>query len=225
MTKLPQSARFISFEGIDGCGKSTILAQLSTWLEEAGIAHIRTREPGGTRLGESLRTILLDPANAGMSSWTEALLYGASRAQHVKDVIEPTLRSGAWVLSDRYVDATIAYQGYGRGLDPQGLHRIHEWTTAGTWPHCTILLNCDIVTAFERMRGRSGAPDRLEQQDSAFHERVRAGYLALAEAEPNRFLVLDASRPLEEVVSEFQRRIGERFGIPWKVGGPAGPRT
>lgn len=211
MKNTGSSASFVSFEGIDGCGKSTLLAQLSTWLEGLGARHIKTREPGGTRLGEALRDILLDSSFSAMHSWTEILLYAAGRAQHVKEVVRPALDQGLWVLSDRYVDATLAYQGYGRGLDLDRLRKIHEWSSEGLWPDVTVLLDCDVATAFERRQHREDEPDRLERQSEAFHERVRAGYLALARGAPHRFIVLDAGRPLMEVTRDFRLIFEQRL--------------
>lgn len=202
---------FVSFEGIDGCGKSTLMAQLSLWLEERRIGHLKTREPGGTRLGEALRDILLDASFCGMHSWTEVLLYAASRAQHVREVVRPALEQGLWVLSDRYVDATLAYQGYGRGLDLERLHDIHEWTTESLWPDFTVLLDCDVATALERRQNRSTKSDRLELQNGAFHDRVRAGYLELAQAAPRRFIVLNAMRSQIEVLRQFREVFGQKL--------------
>lgn len=204
-------ASFISFEGIDGCGKSTLLAHSSAWLSQRHIEHLVTREPGGTRLGESLREILLDTSFSSMDPWAEILLYAASRAQHVREVIKPALERGLWVLSDRFVDATLAYQGYGRGLDTARLKRIHEWTSGGLWPGLTVLLDCDIKTAIKRRKNRSGGSDRLELQDEAFHERVRAGYLELSKADPDRFIVLDAGRSLDRVLEDFRNLFSRRF--------------
>ena len=168
-------ARFISFEGIDGCGKSTLMDCLSRWLQEAGIACIRTREPGGTSLGESVRNLLLDPVFKGMNQRAEVLLYTASRAQLVDEVIRPALKKGMWVLTDRYIDATLAYQGYGRGLDLGPLRRMQDWATGGLWPDRTILLDCDLDVALQRRHGRNTRPDRMEQEAMAFHRRVRDG--------------------------------------------------
>lgn len=205
--RLSLPAKFISFEGIDGCGKSTLMDQLSHWLTMAGIPFITTREPGGTPIGEKIREILLDPALTEMSSRTEVLLYSASRAQLTEQVIVAAMKKGSWVLTDRFVDATFAYQGFGRGFDLQRLRTIQEWTTKDLWPDKTILLDCDLDTALERVRVRNGGDrDRIEQEDIAFHRKVREGYLALAEKEPERFLVLDASKPLEEVIQEFYER-------------------
>jgi len=200
-------AKFISFEGIDGCGKSTLMDRLADWLTEAGIPYIRTREPGGTPIGEKIRRILLDPASSEMSRRAEVLLYSASRAQLTEQVIVPAMKRQRWVLVDRFIDATFAYQGYGRGFNLDSLRIIQQWTTKGLWPDKTILLDCDIDTAISRLAARDGAErDRIEQEDRLFHQKVREGYLALAEKDPVRFLVLDGSRPLEEVIKEFYER-------------------
>ncbi len=200
-------AKFISFEGVDGCGKSTLMEQLSSWLAKAGIPCVRTREPGGTTIGERIREILLDPGSSEMSSRAEVLLYSASRAQLTDQVIIPAMKKGSWVLTDRFVDATFAYQGFGRGFDLDRLRAIQEWTTKDLWPDKTILLDCDIETAMTRLGTRNEeGPDRIEQEERVFHEKVRKGYLALAQKEPERFLVLDASKPLEQVIAEFYEK-------------------
>ncbi|SPJ13963.1 Thymidylate kinase [Syntrophobacter sp. SbD2] len=205
--RLSFPAKFISFEGIDGCGKSTLMDQLADWLTRAGIPFVRTREPGGTGIGEKIREILLDPASYEMSNRAEVLLYSASRAQLTDQVIVPAMKKGSWVLTDRFVDATFAYQGFGRGFDLERLRIIQEWTTKDLWPDRTILLDCDIDTAMSRLGARDGTDrDRIEQEDRIFHHKVRKGYLELAEKEPERFLVLDGSKPLEEVIKEFYER-------------------
>ena len=218
MSRMEHQAVFVSFEGIDGCGKSTLLSQMSGWLERAGISHLKTREPGGTPMGEAARSMLLDSSFSGMHPWTEALLYAAGRTQHVFDVILPALREKRWVLTDRFADATLAYQGYGRGLDVERLLDIHRWSTGDLWPDVTILLDCEVATAMERRGLRREGPDRVEQQDTAFHERVRDGYLKLAAAEPSRFLVLDANGPLEKVAADLHTLIRRRFD--WHRGNP-----
>ncbi len=183
------------------------MAQLEGWLTRAGIPHIRTREPGGTSIGEKIREILLDPGSSEMSSRAEMLLYSASRAQLTEQVIVSAMKMGQWVLTDRFIDATFAYQGYGRGFDLDSLRVIQEWTTRGLWPDKTILLDCDMDTAMSRLGVRDGTKrDRIEQEDRTFHRKVRNGYLALAEKEPQRFIVLDASMPLEEVIEEFYEK-------------------
>jgi dTMP kinase len=196
---------FITFEGIDGCGKSTLLEELSRWLTERSIPHIRTREPGGTPLGESVRRLLLDPASAGaICAEAEVLLYTASRAQLLQEVIVPALNKGWWVLSDRYIDATLAYQGYGRGLDAARLRPLQEWATQGLVPNKTVLLDCPVDVALQRIRGRNATLDRIELENRLFHERVRSGYLELASLEPERFVVLDGGRPLPAVLEDFR---------------------
>lgn len=204
--RLSFPAKFISFEGVDGCGKSTLMEHLSRWLEKAGIPYILTREPGGTSIGEKIRRLILDPSSAEMSGRTEVLLYTASRAQLIDEIIVPNIKKGAWVLTDRFADATFAYQGYGRGFDLERLKSIQEWATRNVWPDKTILLDCSVETALNRIGVRNGEKDRIESENIAFHRKVRAGYLALAEMEPERFLVLDADKPLDEVIEEFYKR-------------------
>ncbi|MDR3554512.1 MAG: dTMP kinase [Syntrophobacteraceae bacterium] len=200
-------AKFISFEGIDGCGKSTLMDRLAGWLTEASIPYIRVREPGGTPIGEKIRQILLDPASSEMTGRAEVLLYSASRAQLTWQVISPAMAKGAWVLADRFVDATFAYQGFARGFDLEHLAMIQHWATGGLMPDKTVLLDCDVDLAASRLSGRDGAArDRIEREESAFHRKVREGYLALARKEPSRFLLLDGSMPLEEVVEDFRKR-------------------
>ncbi len=198
------SGRFISFEGIDGCGKSTLLQHLSQWLHTVGVPHVTTREPGGTPLGESIRQLLLDPSNQGMSQQAEALLYYASRAQLVHQVIRPALQDGHWVLADRFSDATLAYQGYGRDLDMEMLRSLQSWATRGLTPHHTILLDCSLDTAAERLQVKNYSPDRIESEKRAFHARVRQGYLELARRDPARFVILDADQPLENVLQQLR---------------------
>ena len=208
------AARFITFEGGDGVGKSTLLAVLADQLTRAGIAHISTREPGGTLLGESLRKTILDPAFSGMNRRAEVLLYTASRAQLTAEVIRPALERGVWVVADRFVDATLAYQGYGRGMDLEPLRDIQFWATGGLTPDVTVLLDCDVELARTRRHGRCDAPDRMEMASRVFHERVRAGYLELARLEPKRFIVLDASEPPETVISDFTAALSRKLGLP-----------
>lgn len=193
-------ARFISFEGIDGCGKSTLLEEAGRLLRERGVSYVTTREPGGTPLGERIRKMLLSPSAGHISLVTEVLLYAASRAQLLDEVILPALKRGDWVLSDRYLDATLAYQGYGRCLGVHTIRPVLQWATQGLLPHKTILVDCPVSLAISRIHSRSETLDRMEQENGAFHERVRQGYLELAAAEPGRFVLIDGSRPLEEVL-------------------------
>jgi dTMP kinase len=206
------SAKFVSFEGIDGCGKSTLLNDLVGWLDENSIPLIKTREPGGTRIGEKIRELLLDPSFENVNEQAEVLLYSASRAQLVHEVVHPALRAGKWALVDRYIDATLAYQGFGRGLKLDPLRDLQDWATGGLWPDVTILLDCDIDVASSRMIARSGTTDRIEKENRHFHERVRAGYLELARSAPDRFIVLDGNRPLHEVILNFRTALIEALG-------------
>lgn len=205
--------KFITFEGIDGAGKTTLVGELSGWLTEAGISHIVTFEPGGTGLGRDLREILLAVGSPDLDPWAESLLYAAARAQHVREVILPALEGGRWVLCDRFVDAMLAYQGYGRGIEPERLKSLHRWSAGGTWPDYTVLLDCEVAVAYERIRNRGIKADRLERLGSAFHERVRWGYRSLAQAEPHRYLLLDAGASREEIRREFRRKLRARTDL------------
>jgi dTMP kinase len=207
---------FITFEGPDGSGKSTQIELLAHHLRLNGWDVLTTREPGGTPIGDQIRNVLHDVANTEMVSEAEILLYSASRAQLVGQVIRPALAQGAVVLSDRYADSTIAYQGYGRGLDLTMLRRITDFATGGLTPDLTIYLDLPVEQGLGRKRQalsqRSGEWNRLDQEDVEFHRRVRQGYLELAAAEPERWLLVDA-RPS---VAEIHRRIREaveRVGV------------
>jgi dTMP kinase len=213
--KGPDMGVFITFEGPDGSGKSTQIELLAHHLRLIGWNVLTTREPGGTPIGDQIRNVLHDVANTEMVFEAEILLYSASRAQLVGQVIRPALAHGTIVLSDRYADSTIAYQGYGRGLDLSVLRRITDFATGGLAPDLTIYLDLPVEQGLERKRQalsqRSGEWNRLDQEDVEFHQRVRQGYLELAAAEPERWLCVDA-RPS---VAEIQRRIREaveRFG-------------
>jgi dTMP kinase len=188
---------FVTFEGIDGSGKSTQATLLAERLAADGRDVVLTREPGGTELGERIRDLLLHGGH--VSPWAEALLYAASRAQHVDEVIRPALERGAWVVCDRYVDSSIAYQGVGRGL---GLDRVLDLNLAavgGLLPHRTFLLELDPAELADRLQGDH---DRLEREPGDFHARVAAGYRELAARFPERIVVLDASRPPEALAEE-----------------------
>lgn len=188
---------FVSFEGPEGAGKSTQIARLAGRLEALDWPHLVTREPGGTPLGARVREVLLDP-DLEVTPLAEFLLYSASRAQLVQDQIRPALGQGQVVLCDRYSDSSLAYQGFGRGLDPRFLNDVTWEATGGLRPHLTFLLDLDPALGLERA-ARTGLPDRLERADLAFHERVRAGFLTLADHEPERFVVLDATRDADDL--------------------------
>ncbi|OHC51030.1 dTMP kinase [Rhodanobacter soli] len=185
--------KFISLEGGEGAGKSTLLAGLREHIERHGIALVQTREPGGTAVGEAVRAIVLDPALHGLAAETELLLMFASRAQLVREVIEPALSTGQWVLCDRFADASYAYQGGGRGQPTQRIAELERWACDGVKPDLTLLLDLPVATGRARAAGRGDA-DRIEVEADAFFERVRASYRERAAAEPQRFRVIDASQ-------------------------------
>ncbi|WP_288434661.1 dTMP kinase [uncultured Deinococcus sp.] len=197
----PAPGLFLTFEGPEGAGKSTQLAALVRRLRAAGHTVTETREPGGTLLGTEVRRVVLDPA-LEMGPLPEFLLYSASRAQLVAEVIRPALERGEVVVCDRYADSTLAYQGYGRGLDLGFLERVTQEATGGLRPDLTVLLDLDPALGLARAAQR-GQPDRLERADLAFHTRVREGFLALAAAEPGRVLVMDATRPENDLSADI----------------------
>lgn len=198
---------FISFEGGEGAGKSSVIAAAVSVLAAAGVPHRISREPGGTELAERVRELLLDPAWRGMAAETELLLMMASRAAHVRELIEPTLAAGTWLVSDRYVDASFAYQGGGRGVAFADVAAVARIATGGLSPQRTYLLDVPVEVGLARMAAR-GAPDRIESEDEAFFRRVRDAYRQRAAAEPQRFVVVDASRPLDEVVAVVAADLG-----------------
>ena len=208
------SGIFITFEGIEGSGKSTQITKLAEYLKALNHPVRLTREPGGTAIGDQVRKILLDPANTLLVPRAELLLYAAARAQHLEELILPALKAGSIVLCDRFSDATLAYQGYGRGLDTKLIRALDRITTSGVMPHLTLLLDIDAAAGIGRARGRNQrdgleSEARFENEALAFHERVRAGYLALAAQESARFRVVDASR-VPDAVQETIRGIVDR---------------
>ena len=195
---MAERGRFITVEGIEGAGKSTQMDAIGEFLRARGIRTIVTREPGGTPLGETLRGVLLNPENRGMAADTELLLVFAARAEHLEKVIVPALEAGDWVLSDRFTDATFAYQGGGRGIDAARIAALEQWVQGGLRPDLTLLLDLSVKAGLQRIAGRN-PPDRFEREDGGFFERIRASYLERAAAEPQRFRRIDASAPLEAV--------------------------
>ncbi|MEV7614754.1 dTMP kinase [Streptomyces sp. NPDC089799] len=195
---------FIALEGGDGAGKSTQVQALSDWIRSKGHEVVVTREPGATPIGKRLRSILLDVSSAGLSNRAEALLYAADRAEHVDTVVRPALERGAVVISDRYIDSSVAYQGAGRDLSPTEIARISRWATTGLVPNLTVLLDVSPEAARERF---TEAPDRLESEPAEFHQRVRAGFLTLAAADPGRYLVVDAGQDPESVTTVVRHRL------------------
>lgn len=203
------TGKFITFEGCDGCGKSTQLKLLSKYLEEKGIAHIFTREPGGGKISEAIREILLNAKNSEMSDECEALLYAAARAQHIKDRVHPALKEGKLVVCDRYVDSSLAYQAYARGLGFAFVSKINAFALEEYLPDATIFFDLSPREAFARKKG-ADADDRLEQAGIAFHERVYEGYLELAKKYPERIIVIDARRKIEEIAADVVKKLKER---------------
>ena len=201
----------IAFEGGEGSGKTTQARLVSIWLRELGYDVETTHEPGATKIGMRLRALLLDTSSTGMSPQAEALMYAADRAEHVTSVITPALDRGAIVITDRYVDSSLAYQGWGRSLPVEEIARFNWWATGGRTPDLTILLDMDPLAGLRR---RTRSADRLEAEPAEFHLRVRAGFLALAAAEPARYLVLDAARPQTEITRDIQDRIRDLLPDP-----------
>lgn len=197
---------FIALEGGDGAGKSTQAEALAEWIRGKGHEVVVTREPGATAVGKRLRSILLDVSSAGLSHRAEALLYAADRAEHVDTVVRPALERGAVVISDRYVDSSVAYQGAGRDLSPTEIARINRWATNGLAPHLTVLLDVSPEIARERF---TEAPDRLESEPAEFHARVRSGFLTLAASDPGRYLVVDAGQEPEAVTTVIRHRLDQ----------------
>ncbi|MBN1402126.1 MAG: dTMP kinase [Anaerolineae bacterium] len=207
---------FITFEGPEGSGKTTQIGLLAQWLEEAGVSVVCTREPGGTPIGEQIRTVLHDLENRAMLPTTEALLYSAARAQHVRQVIRPALAQGQAVLCDRYALSTLAYQGYGHGLDLDVLKIITDFATDGLWPDLVVYLDLEVQIGLQRKRsdreaGR-GEWNRMDELDLAFHRRTRHGYLEMAQQDPERWLVIDATQPIARIHQMIRARID---GILW----------
>lgn len=195
--------KFITVEGGEGVGKSTNVALIAELLAAAGHAPVRTREPGGTPLAEKIRQLLLAHGDEPMSAWAELLLIFAARAQHLAQVIEPALAAGQWVLCDRFTDATFAYQGGGRGLSTEHIAALEQLVQGALRPDLTVLLDAPVAIGQERMRSRA-EPDRFESEQLAFFERVRTAYLQRAQAEPRRFLIVDAGVDLVSVQANLR---------------------
>jgi dTMP kinase len=207
----PKRGKFISLEGGEGAGKSTLLAGLRAHIERRGVDLVLTREPGGTQLGEAVRAIVLDPALRNMAAETELLLMFASRAQLVRELIEPALAAGRWVLCDRFTDASYAYQGGGRGQSVERIAALEQWATGGLAPDITLLLDLPVATGRARAAGR-GEADRIEVEADAFFERVREAYRTRAAAQPGRFRTIDASLTPAEVLRMAETALEPLFG-------------
>jgi dTMP kinase len=208
MPRLP----FITFEGTEGCGKSTQVQRLKSRLEQAGVPVLVTREPGGTGIGETLRELLqFAPHNTGMAAETELLLFSASRAQLVREVIEPALRRGVCVISDRFFDSTTAYQGAARKLDPRIVEQVNRFAVSDCQPDITFVLDIEPTTAERRLQRSARHPDRMEQQPNEFYEAVRQGYRDLAAREPNRVVLIDGNDSPDKIDHEIWEILRARF--------------
>ena len=202
---------FITFEGIEGSGKTTQIDRLRDRLTAAGRHVVTLREPGGTPVGEAIRRVLLDPENAGLSEVCELLLYAAARAQLVDAKIRPAVERGYIVLCDRFADSTTAYQGAGRRLDPETINGLHRLATQSVWPDLTLLIDVPVAVGLARRKAVRD-PDRIEREPAAFHEDVRRGFLELARGEPKRIRVIDGTRAIDEVSAEVNRWVDALLG-------------
>ncbi len=207
--------KFVTLEGIEGVGKSTQVARLSAALQGKGVAHVVTREPGGTALAETIRDVVLTARDEALPATAELLLMFAARAVHIKNLVEPNLRAGRWVICDRFTDATYAYQGGGRGVPTGQIRELEAMVQGALRPDLTVLLDAPVANALARARTRNAgaAEDRFEREKSEFFERVRSAYLARAAADPTRVAVVDATRPVDEVGASILGLLGARAWI------------
>lgn len=206
-----RSGIFITLEGGEGAGKSTQLAHVQQWLERSGWSVVVTREPGGTELGERIRSWLLGSRAGAVAPETELLLIFAARAEHLIKVIEPALASGKAILCDRFTDASYAYQGGGRGISPERIAVLEQWVQGARRPDLTLLLDLPVEIGLDRARQRSN-PDRFEREAASFFERVRQAYLAMAAREPGRVRIVDAAQSTDQVKRQITNILEERFG-------------
>lgn len=198
---------FIAFEGGDGAGKSTQVARLAEALESRGLTILRTREPGGTPIGEKLRSLVLDHGHGHIDAHTEALIFAASRAAHASQVIRPALARGDVVLTDRYIDSSVAYQGAGRDLGADAVRSLNEWATSGLQPDLTVLLDVDPADGRRRRTAGAVGEDRLESEADEFHAKIRGTFLELAASRPDAYLVLPADLPVQELALRILARV------------------
>lgn len=203
---------FIAFEGGDGAGKSTQAARLSDALQSRGFSVLPTREPGGTPIGEKLRSLVLDHGHGTIDARTEALMFAAARAAHASQVIRPALAEGTVVITDRYIDSSVAYQGAGRGLGAEGVLTLNQWATDGLRPDLTVLLDVDPSDGRRRRTAGDAAEDRLESEPDAFHAAIRHAFLELAEATPSGYLVLPANSDIDTLAAQILERVESLLG-------------
>lgn len=207
---------FITLEGGDGSGKTTVLGRVAAYLQNHSMPYLITREPGGIEIAEKIRSIILDPAHTAMDARTEALLYAAARSQHLAEVVEPALQEGLTVLCDRFVDSSLVYQGYARGLGIERVREINHFATGGRMPDLTFYLDVDPEVGLSRIAAhRDRAMDRLDLESLEFHQKVKAGYQLVVDSDPQRIVVLDANRPIhmveQDIVSVLKDRILKDF--------------
>ncbi len=233
MPKQSPRGKFITIEGLDGCGKSTQLSRLAEVLRKEAVEVVVTREPGGTEIGERIRAVLLDSGTSGLSSWAELALMFASRAQHIDEVILPALGAGKWVLCDRFTDSSEAYQGGGRRLGSEPVLDLHRVLCRGLQPDLTILMDSEVAASVARARRRNlerirrvdntgiaeADENRFEQESRAFFERVKNKYLEIARREPGRVFMVDARRPAEVVFPEIWAEVRRRLGLKQQATG------
>jgi dTMP kinase len=205
--KLKARGLFVSFEGIEGCGKTTQAKLLRAWLRSRGYRVVLTREPGGTPISEKIRKVLLDSKNHHMSPLAELLLLQASRAQHLAQVIVPALKAGQVVICDRFADSSTAYQGYGRGMDLEMVSQLNQIAVEGRWPQLTLVFDLPVEQGFARAAGRKRALDRMEKQEKAFHQKVRRGFQKIARQDPLRVKLLDGSQPPDVIQAAVRQLV------------------
>ncbi len=203
-----QQGLFITLEGVEGAGKSTLMSYVAEIFSKAGKEVIQTREPGGTKTGEQIRNILLDSKNVGVTDDTELLLMFAARSQHINEIISPALASGKVVICDRFTDASYAYQGGGRGIDTSRIQILEDWVQQGLKPNLTLLFDLDVETGLRRASKRSEA-DRFEQEEVTFFQRIRNCYLDRAKNEPERFRIIDSSQSFDHVKQQIQNILNQ----------------
>jgi dTMP kinase len=202
---------FITFEGPEGSGKTSQIVMLAEFLQEQGFEVVQTREPGGTSIGNQIRDVLHDVNNGEITPVTELLLYSASRAQLVRELVQPALKAGKIVLCDRYADSTIAYQGYGRGLDLEELTMLTQFATGGLKPDLTLLLDIDVERGLARRQTGGDEMNRLDLEAVSFHQQVRDGYHTLAAADPDRWIIVDADRSAAAIQEDLREIVGGRL--------------
>lgn len=202
-------AKFITIEGCEGSGKTSVIKEICAEFEKQGIIYLSTREPGGSNIAEQIRNVILNVENTKMDYMTEALLYAASRRQHLEEIVKPALKEGKVVLCDRYLDSSLAYQGHARGLGIDNVYNINMYATDGMLPDLTIYIDIPVEVGLSRIKANNRDVNRLDLEKVAFHNKVREGYLEIAKKYPNRIKVIDGNKSLEEVFKDIKKLIFE----------------